>query len=179
MHVSDSEHVESSRRPVPPEVVQPATYNYRSLDHQAGPSGGQSGVSVRGGNALLRQENSGTTTAKGRAGKFGEKAKKKASSLTPGEVAAKKEALARREKEKQVVVLEKRIQDRLSRRVDQLPSPENAHIPRDKLDGYALNSVHEEGRTKAAGFAKAGFPLVNAWENKNPEIHRAAADADP
>jgi hypothetical protein len=43
-----------------------------------------------------------------------------------------------------------------------LPNYENAVIPREKLEGYALNPAHEQGRHKAVVFKSAlGFDQSN------------------
>jgi hypothetical protein len=48
-----------------------------------------------------------------------------------------------------------------------LPNPERASIPADKLEGYALNPNHSEGRHKAVVFRSAlGLDQENAEELK-------------
>ena len=103
------------------------------------------------------------------------KAKKE---LTPEEQAAKKAKKAEAEKQEQFNQMETRVNDRMSRRVPGLPSPEHVEVHHDKIDGYALNSKHEVGGHKSEVYAKAGYRRINTWERGKPDTWREPAAAD-
>ena len=142
------------------EGAPPATYNYFNPLHQAGPSGAQTGILAQGSRRGTGHQDEAKPSSASRASGFSARARK-ASLLTVDERIAKMDKQQPKQLKAQLKAMEKRVPDRLGRRVRLAPSPDKAEVPLDKTDGYVLNSKHKVGGDKSSVFKKAGFKLIN------------------
>jgi hypothetical protein len=56
-----------------------------------------------------------------------------------------------------------------------LPNPDRAIIPRDKIESYLLSSVHSVGRHKAAFFISLGYTQAN-WQTLEHDLRQLVTE---